>query len=80
MGHAVSGAFADPYSVRIHATSLYLLVVMEAFCFIWNECFRDGRHEIRVRLKEDWVSENGGRVRCVMDFGSVFVVWKVGVG
>ena len=55
-------------------------MVMEAFCFIRNECFRDGRHEIRVRLKEDWVSENGGRVRCVMDFGSVFVVWKVGVG
>ena len=22
VGHAVSGAFADPYNVRIHATSL----------------------------------------------------------
>ena len=55
-------------------------MVMEAFCFIWNEYFRVGRHEIRVRLKEDWVSENGGRERCVMDFGIVFVVRKVGVG
>ena len=66
--------------VEIEECGMYGTCGYGAFCFIWNEYFRVGRHEIRVRLKEDWVSENGGRERCVMDFGIVFVVWKVGVG